>query len=262
MGDVHGCIDALDNALDSIAFDPKVDRLWSVGDLVGKGDDSLAVLRRVATLGHAFNMVLGNHELRLLSALVNQHHDVDPTLLPIVCDTHADYWAKWLRQKPLLLRDQQYAVTVTHAGIFPGWSLAQASRFAALASHRLRKPSGSELLRQLAVSPYKQQAVASRPPACAWTDVVLAFTQMRHVDTGHATLKLDFTEKNPASNNPDLTPWFELWPPSQEMLVFGHWSDLSAGTARSDVRCIDTGCVYGGELTILSIPDEQKRTIP
>lgn len=61
VGDIHGHFTKLQNALDSIGFDPATDRLFSVGDLVDRGPDSLDVdtwlLRKPW-----FHAVRGNHE--------------------------------------------------------------------------------------------------------------------------------------------------------------------------------------------------------
>lgn len=60
VGDLHGCMDALRHLLRSIAFDPTCDRLFSVGDLVDRGEHSEAAL---ALLDKPwFYPVLGNHE--------------------------------------------------------------------------------------------------------------------------------------------------------------------------------------------------------
>ena len=73
VGDIHGEIDALEALLEALGYaadgahrDGR--RLVFVGDLVDRGPDSPAVLRRVRDLvvaGHA-QCVLGNHELNLL----------------------------------------------------------------------------------------------------------------------------------------------------------------------------------------------------
>ncbi|MFM0242041.1 metallophosphoesterase [Paraburkholderia phytofirmans] len=60
VGDLHGCVDALRYLLSVITFDPTRDRLFSVGDLVDRGEHSelaLALLDKPW-----FFPVLGNHE--------------------------------------------------------------------------------------------------------------------------------------------------------------------------------------------------------
>ncbi|MBX9754796.1 MAG: metallophosphoesterase [Pseudomonadaceae bacterium] len=61
VGDIHGHFTRLQAALDAVGFDPAVDRLFSVGDLVDRGPDSIDVdcwvLRRPW-----FHAVRGNHE--------------------------------------------------------------------------------------------------------------------------------------------------------------------------------------------------------
>ena len=44
VGDIHGCFDLLQQALDEAAFNPDRDRLFSVGDLIDRGPQSPQVL--------------------------------------------------------------------------------------------------------------------------------------------------------------------------------------------------------------------------
>lgn len=68
VGDLHGCLAQLDQALTRLDFDPAAgDRLCSVGDLIDRGDESPGCL---ALLDQPwFHAVLGNHEAMLHSAL-------------------------------------------------------------------------------------------------------------------------------------------------------------------------------------------------
>lgn len=61
VGDIHGCFSKLQCKLDAIGFNPsKGDRLFSVGDLVDRGPESLAALDWLEKPW--FHAVQGNHE--------------------------------------------------------------------------------------------------------------------------------------------------------------------------------------------------------
>lgn len=63
VGDLHGCRALLDRLLDEVAFDPERDRLFSVGDLIDRGPESMRCLDLLdEPWCHA---VLGNHEVML-----------------------------------------------------------------------------------------------------------------------------------------------------------------------------------------------------
>src|SRR5258705_817033 len=66
VGDLHGCLGELDALLDRFGFAPGRDRLFSVGDVIGKGPDVPGTLRRLRELGA--RAVLGNHDAALLDA--------------------------------------------------------------------------------------------------------------------------------------------------------------------------------------------------
>lgn len=61
VGDIHGHFTRLQTALDAAGFDPAVDRLFSVGDLVDRGPESLAVDEWILRKPW-FHAVRGNHE--------------------------------------------------------------------------------------------------------------------------------------------------------------------------------------------------------
>lgn len=67
VGDLHGMYSALDDLLGKIAFDREKDRLFSVGDLVDRGNESH---RAVDYLQEDwFFAIKGNHEIMLLDAV-------------------------------------------------------------------------------------------------------------------------------------------------------------------------------------------------
>lgn len=69
VGDIHGCFSVLEKALEGIEFDPDKDRLFSVGDLVDRGPESLRCLEFLKQ--PFFHAVTGNHEDMLLNLYVD-----------------------------------------------------------------------------------------------------------------------------------------------------------------------------------------------
>lgn len=67
IGDLHGCYDKLLAVLAAVSFNFATDRLFSVGDLVDRGPNSLACLALMKEPW--FFCVVGNHESMLLTYL-------------------------------------------------------------------------------------------------------------------------------------------------------------------------------------------------
>jgi hypothetical protein len=72
IGDLHGSLTCFENLLVNIGFDKKKDRMFSVGDLVDRGPDSLGTLRLLREGGEGgrswFYATLSNHEQMMLEA--------------------------------------------------------------------------------------------------------------------------------------------------------------------------------------------------
>jgi len=66
IGDLHGSLSALVNMLHNLNFNPEVDRVISVGDLVDRGPDSLGCLELLREPW--FHATLANHEFMMLEA--------------------------------------------------------------------------------------------------------------------------------------------------------------------------------------------------
>lgn len=67
VGDIHGCYEDLTKLLSLVDFREDVDRLFSVGDLIDRGPDSLSVLKLLDKPW--FFSALGNHEQLMMRAL-------------------------------------------------------------------------------------------------------------------------------------------------------------------------------------------------
>lgn len=90
VGDIHGCYTGLQAALDAVAFNGRVDRLFSVGDLVDRGPESARVLEWLDRPW--FNAICGNHDfLAWRSALGDPFPQVD----------HLKHGGEWLPELPV-----------------------------------------------------------------------------------------------------------------------------------------------------------------
>lgn len=69
VSDLHGCYDMLMTELAEIEFDQNRDRLFSVGDLIDRGPQSLKCLRLVQEPW--FHSVMGNHEDMMVRAVLD-----------------------------------------------------------------------------------------------------------------------------------------------------------------------------------------------
>ena len=64
ISDIHGCIKELNEMLLLIDYKSPNTRIISVGDLIDRGEDSLAVIRRIREL--KIETVMANHELKFI----------------------------------------------------------------------------------------------------------------------------------------------------------------------------------------------------
>lgn len=70
VGDIHGEITQFQEKLDEINFDKKTDIMISVGDLIDRGEDSIACLELINEKW--FHCVRGNHEQMAYDAITEQ----------------------------------------------------------------------------------------------------------------------------------------------------------------------------------------------
>lgn len=261
IGDLHGCCDPLQRLLEQIRFDPSVDTLWFVGDIVNRGPQSLETLRLVQQLGAAAITVQGNHDLSLL-AVAEGFVKLKPkdTIQPILDAPDAAELLAWMRQQPLLHYDVQLDLTLVHAGLAPHWNLAQAQACAAELEAVLR---GAAYRNFLAVM-YGSQ------PDC-WDDALTGMDRLRCIANYLTRTRfcrvtdggLDFACKlAPAQAPPGLIPWFEVpWRCNADLhIVFGHWAALGYYRAPG-VYALDSGCAWGQYLTALRLDDGGKTVI-
>lgn len=253
IGDVQGCFDSLTKLLAKVAFDPQVDRLVFVGDLVNRGPRSLEVLRFVHGLGPRAQTVLGNHDLYLLQRyyghIKKRSRD---TLDPLLAASDAPRLIDWLRRQPLLLELPSGDVVV-HAGILPSWSVAMARALAAEVERELAAGNGISkialvALEERSVDRFDERNTGARRIA----EILGVLTRMR-------CLRTDETMCAGWKGPPDGAPrgcraWFTYPCERPERVLFGHWAAL--GIFR-DARhmALDSGCVWGQKLSALRLDD-------
>lgn len=71
IGDIHGCFDAVRGIMADVNFDESTDRLFSVGDLVDRGPDSIEAVDWIAKPW--FHAVRGNHEQMAIGVAAGKH---------------------------------------------------------------------------------------------------------------------------------------------------------------------------------------------
>lgn len=257
IGDVQGCLDSLLKLLEKMQFDAQTDVLWFAGDLVNRGPRSLDTLRFVKNLGGSAHTVLGNHDLHLLALWCEsgRTHESD-TIAEVVNAADGEELVDWLRRQPLALAlPAPGNALLAHAGILAQWSFSEALALSGEVQRVLSGPNWKAFMAEL---------YGNKPnrwhPALEGFDrlrfIVNVFTRMRMVREDG---KIDFKYKlEPADAPPDLKPWFEFARefPGEGPIVFGHWSTLGQLKNKAGY-CLDTGCVWGGQLTALRLEDEE-----
>lgn len=262
IGDIQGCFAELQALLAQIQFNPHNDTLWFTGDLVNRGPQSLEVLRFVKNLGDKHITVLGNHDLSLLARAygVRETHQGD-TLDAVLSAQDKEALMDWLRQRPLLHHDKQSGYVMTHAGLAPHWHLKQAKGLAQEVENVLRSDSLIYLLKNM----YGNQPDHWDEQLSGierWRCIINYLTRMRFC---HADGRLDLSYKGEIAGKPDhLIPWFDV--PNRanagEKIIFGHWAALGGKTNVPYIYALDTGCVWGNQLTAMRLEDEKRFTIP
>lgn len=252
IGDVQGCKNKLQELLERIYERSSDPQLIFVGDLVNRGPHSLATLRQVRALGDAAHVVLGNHDLHLLAVahgIRNAH--ISDTLQDVLAAPDRDELLDWLRRQPLaLLRDRHLLV---HAGVLPQWTAQQTIDLAQEVEAVLRGPDWLQFLeRMYGNMPAKWDD--GLKGVDRWRCIVNALTRLRFC-AADGTMELS-ASKGMEIDVPGYMRWFDVPGRRTEdvTVVFGHWSTLGL-TLRPDIISLDTGCLWGGQLTAVCLED-------
>lgn len=253
IGDVQGCCTQLEALLKKIFAQDAQARLLFAGDLVNRGPRSLDTLRLIKNLGPRANSVLGNHDLHLLAVAhgIRPAHRKD-TLQPILDAPDRDELLNWLRHRPLAIAREGHLLV--HAGVFPAWDTTQILALANEVEQGLRGDHWLQYLRDMYGNTPDHWS-AQWQGQDRWRCIVNALTRMRYL-TPRA--EMDFSCKEGSLHAaPGLLPWFDhpQRRSTDSVLVCGHWSTLGL-VLRPNLIALDTGCVWGGKLTAVSLHRE------
>ncbi len=275
VGDVQGCFNELTALLRQVKFNSDVDQLYLAGDLVARGPDSLATLRFVKSLGKSAKIVLGNHDLHLLSvyAGIKKVKKSDKLTDLLAADDIEELMA-WLAQQPLLqkipsIKNSNNVVIeatayMTHAGITPQWSLTDAIEQAQAIESKLQSPDRNKWLALMyGESPNNWQN--SHTDIEQFRFSINALTRMRYC---FADGSLEFNQKEAPPTEisgkingnleKNIQPWYQLSNTiNKHVWVFGHWASLMGACSHTNIYPLDTGCVWGNHLTLLRWHDKK-----
>jgi bis(5'-nucleosyl)-tetraphosphatase (symmetrical) len=251
IGDVQGCDAALGRLLARIAFSPSRDHLVLLGDLVNRGPESAAVLRRLMALQGAATCLLGNHDLSLLAVAHGTrapHHN--DTMDSVLHAPDREAMLAWLRQQHMAI--ERGGVLMVHGGVLPQWDAQDTLRLAREVESVLRDVS--------ALAAFLPQMYGNEP--AQWSESLQGAARLRVVVNALTRLRFCTPEgvmhlkaSGPLDAAPAGTlPWFDV--PGRRTagttIAFGHWSQLGL-LLRDDVIALDTGCVWGGCLSALEL---------
>ncbi|MDG5501437.1 symmetrical bis(5'-nucleosyl)-tetraphosphatase [Marinobacter sp. BGYM27] len=256
VGDIQGCFQPLQDVLDKVDFSPSRDRLWVAGDLVNRGPSSLATLRYIHSLGNAADVVLGNHDLHLLAVNYGGHPLKRKDTIQQVLDAEdATLLLDWLRHQHLAVYDADRDLFMSHAGLPHIWSASDAVACAGELESVLRSPDAADYFREM----YGNQPERWSPDLTGMGRLRVMtnyLTRMRFV-AQDGTLEL--TAKESISSAPEgFEPWFAYPRADNTRVVFGHWAALEGKTGADRYIALDTGCVWGGELTLMNLDSGER----
>ena len=259
VGDLQGCLTPLKRLLERVAFDPAKDKLWLVGDLVNRGPESLETLRFLYRMRESLVCVLGNHDLHLLAVGRNiERLKKGDTLREILQAPDCDELLNWLRQQSLLHYDAERDTALVHAGIPPQWTLKKALKCASEVEQALRDDN--------LIGPYLDGMYGNDP--AKWDNELTGVTRLRVITNYFTRMRfckadgtLDLKSKEGVDTAPPgYAPWFSH--PHRkthgQKIIFGHWAALEGHCQEAGLSALDSGCVWGGALTLMNIDTGQR----
>jgi len=224
IGDIQGCRDELERLLEACSFDELHDTLHPVGDVVNRGPDSLGCLRLLRKLDA--QPVLGNHDVHLLrTADGSRPLGKRDTLDEILAAPDREELLAWMASWPYVRA--QSDVLLVHAALHPRW-----------------KDPVAELRGQDPLVRDERTDFATR---------------VRYCDADGNRPEADWPPPPPP-----FGPWWKHWQAEsndERTVVFGHWARQGL-LVRPGLRGLDTGCVWGKQLTAWIAEEDRLVSVP
>lgn len=262
IGDIQGCHEPLLRLLDEIRFDPAQDRIWSCGDLVNRGGQSLAVLRLLHGISDRVSVTLGNHDLHLLAAHSRYRSKRCPNkeFNAILRAPDCDELIAWLATQPMAAWSKQHGLLRVHAGVIPAWDRKRTIALAKEVSKVLNSDDRKQFLRKM----YGNGPRRWRDDLSGWKRLRMIthiLTRMRFCDaSGRIDLRMTGP---PGSQRKPFKPWFSHRHRATRdiRIAFGHWAALGL-RIRKRYLALDSGCVWGGSLSAYRLEDGHLFQVP
>ncbi len=254
IGDVQGCFNSLQALLKKIKFSSDKDRLFFLGDVVNRGQQSLATLRFIKDLKNNASMLLGNHDFHLLACtLGDKTPNSKDTFGDILNAKNALELIDFLVQQPLVIEHQN--ALLVHAGIPPLWSKAIVLEQSSIVEKHLQSSQAGQFINAMYYNqPYTWTDQLDEMESCRYT--INACMRMRFCKTNG---ELEFNHKMNHTHPPKgFKAWFlhKNRTLKNTDIFFGHWSTLS-GFTQPHIYPTDYGCVWGGKLSAIRFEDKQ-----
>jgi len=256
IGDLQGCFEELRILIKKIKFDPNKDKLIFAGDLVNRGDQSLEVMEFCIQNKKSIKAVLGNHDFYLLYLI--EHQGKNKSLKKVLESKNIKKYHSWLKKLPLLLeikiKETKETFWISHAGIPYLWDTRLAKKLSKEVQVGLKEDSFNVLENIWGDTPKVWNSKLTGYKRLR--TIINYFTRMRFLGKD-GSLKLK-AKKNKAEKG--HIPWFDQTVKNlkkDEYIIFGHWAALEGKTKLDNIIGVDTGCVWGNNLTAIRLEDKK-----
>ncbi|WP_080416923.1 metallophosphoesterase [Burkholderia ubonensis] len=235
VGDVHGCFSQLDATLRALSYDVSRDRLFSIGDLVDRGPESNSVLDAVRR--HRIKAIRGNHEDMILRWYYGYGSSEQ-------LDINGGGWFIDLVNRGGLarpianfIRTLPYAIEIETAYGVVGLLHADA-------------PCSPWNLLMATLERERDEGMTKRK--VLWQRSRWRSSKQSEVADWSTTLGSLLGLPAPAPSSAAANPYQSI--EGVDAVIVGHTPVLEP-TVRGNVINIDTGAVYGGNLTVIDLSD-------